>query len=710
MPITNDLLNIATSGLRTQQQLLQTTGNNIANVNTEGYVRQRTVFESEVSGGVGQGYTNRVLDQFALNQLRRDTSIYSELDAYLQKSELLDGVFANAETNLSGSISQFFASLQTAADEPNNMAARSLVLGEGESLLGHFEFLSGYMSNLEKELNFEFDATTERANSLIEKISSLNNQITLTTAANSSGTPGVLADQRDQAILELSELVAINTQNLEDGRTLVYLDTGQALVMQDGTFNMFDINGNPDLMHKQIELLNNSRGVSIKLPDSEIGGRLGGLFTFRDEILTQSQRQLGQLALALGDAVNQQNHKGLDLDGQLGGDIFKLPSIGGMEFDENSNQNLQMNVRVEAGRSNEITTADYRVTITNVAGGPPSTADLFVEAVNPDGSVVKDIDGNDINFTYTGVETGQGNWISIDDGLQLELPDGAAYAPGDAFLLQPTKYAADLMNMQTTRGEDLALASPIIVNSNISNLGDTEIINSVVTNTTIDATNTDPETSAFTSPAGIQGPGAAPGGTVGAPVEVYFTSANSFELRDSAGTTIVTVSGTNTLENILEQGAAQAGWPAAWSALNDYPGYDFSLQGVPQAGDSFTLSFNTDGTDDNRNGLLLANLDDVDTMRRNASAASGGRNQFTFHEAFSTTVGTIGERVASADIAFGAAEAMQRSSESWYESVSGVSLDEEAANLVRFQQAYSASARVLSTAQTLFDTILSAAR
>ena len=710
MAITTDLLNIATSGLRAQQTLLQTTGNNISNVNTEGYVRQRTSLEAEKNGGVGQSYTSRVLDQFALNQMRRDTSHFSELEAYYDKAQLLDEAFANSDASLSTSISKFFASLQTAADEPNNMAARSLVLGEGESLLGHFAYLSGYTQDLESDLNIEFESLTDRANSLIEKIADINQQIKITQSANVKDTPGVLMDQRDQAILELSELVGLQTQNRDDGSTLVYLDTGQALVMEDGTFNVFSISGDPDPNNKELRLYNGTRGVTINLPDTEVGGRIGGLYTYRDELLNDAQRSLGQISLALADAVNQQNHLGMDLDGQLGGDIFTLPTVAGMEYKDNSNLALRLNSLVEAGRANELTTADYKITINNATAGAPATADLTVEVLNPDGTAVTDINGSPLVFTYNGVNAGPGEWVSIADGLQVELPDAASYADGDAFLIQPTKYAAQYLDMTTVRGEDLALASPIRVSSDINNLGDTIIIGTSVTNTTVDATNTDPDTSAFTAAGSLQGPGAAPGGGVGAPAEIYFTAADTYEIRDSAGTVIVTVAGTNTLENLLGQGTAQAGWPAAWTALNDYPGYDFSLQGIPKAGDSFTLSFNTDGTDDNRNGLALANLENVDTLRRNASVAVGGTNQYTFHAAFSTTVGVIGEKVSSADIAYQAADAMLTHSKNWHESVSGVSLDEEAANLVRFQQAYAASARLLSTAQTLFDTILSAAR
>jgi flagellar hook-associated protein 1 len=89
---------------------------------------------------------------------------------------------------------------------------------------------------------------------------------------------------------------------------------------------------------------------------------------------------------------------------------------------------------------------------------------------------------------------------------------------------------------------------------------------------------------------------------------------------------------------------------------------------------------------------------------------NGGANLVTYHEAYSSIIGDIGGKAASADISLKAAEAMQQQSKDWFDSVSGVSLDEEAANLVRFQQSYSAAARLLATAQELFNTILSSVR
>jgi flagellar hook-associated protein 1 FlgK len=263
-----------------------------------------------------------------------------------------------------------------------------------------------------------------------------------------------------------------------------------------------------------------------------------------------------------------------------------------------------------------------------------------------------------------------------------------------------------------TRPEDLALASPIRADASINNLGDAQIIGTTVSNTFIDNTFAGTAASAFNNAGGIHGPGNSPTGVagVGAPAQIVFTASDEYQVLDSAGSVITVVSGATDLRNLLAQaesvGAGPA-WPAAFSALDDYPGFDLSLQGVPKAGDSFTIGYNTDGLNDNRNGLKLGDLQNQNIMQVNNS---GSGEPVSFHEAYANIVSDIGQKSSSADISLQAAAALKSQSTDWFQSVSGVSLDEEAANLVKYQQSYSAAARLLGTAQTLFDTILSAVR
>jgi flagellar hook-associated protein 1 FlgK len=700
-----DLFSIASAGIRAQSQLLNTTSNNIANVNTEGFVRERTEFGTQIDGVVDRGTTSRIFDQFAFDQLRRDTSFLAESQAVSESSSIIDDVLASEANSISGSLSRFFESLQTAADEPTNIAARQLVLGQSESLLGQISTIEGFLSDREADINSQITSVVDEANSIIQSISTLNQEIRTTAGIDGTGAPGALLNARDQAILELSELVSIETRIEGDGTTFVSLSTGESLVLQTGTFNLFQLSGDPDIDNPSLSLQASDVDFSIPIREGTTGGEIGGLLEFRNDVLFEAQRDVGQIAVSLAGAVNATNRLGLDFDGQLGGDIFRLPEFQGLNFQDNSSATLAINARFAADGFSDVSSLDYQVTITNTVAGPPAAVDIEVATLNPDGTPATDINGAAIVNTFTGLDAAAGTFLPVIDGLEFEFANGSSYAVGDRFLFQPTKDIVSQIELAISRPEDIALASPIRVQRDNNNFGDASIISTVVTNTTIDNTFADNGASAFDGAGGIQGPGASPAGAggVGAPAEVLFTAANAYDILDSAGTVIASVTGATDLTNIL----GQATFPASFAALDDYPGFDFSLTGNPRAGDRFIIDFNTDGIDDNRNGLNLADLQNQDLLRLNNNIG-GSQNLITFNEAYSVIVGNVGESTSSADIQLQAASALQAQSRDRFDSISSVSLDEEAANLIRFQQAYSASARILTTAQSIFDTILGA--
>lgn len=705
--IQTDIFTIATSGLNAQQGLLNTTANNIANVNTEGYIRQRGALEEQSVGGVLLGNVERVVDKFAQEQYIRDTSALGEAEQYLDKLNQLDNIFASEAISAAEGMSRYFAALQTANDDPNNVAAREIVLAEAEAMVKQFNNLDGYLENSVEVVNQELDDKLEQANDLIAQIAELNTQIKATQFAPQTSGSESVKNQRDKAIVELSELVEVTTQQRTDGSTLVFMSTGQALVLEDGSFNVFSENGNPDPTYKDLELrVAGKENITIPLSDDDLGGQIGGLIRYRDDVLEPNVRELGQIALALTDAMNEQNKLGMDLDNELGTDLFTTPVFGALTYEDNTTT-TGVNARIPDGGGGDITSADYQITIDAVTAGPPDTVDITIALLNADGSAVTDSSGAAITQTVTGVAAAGGTFTTIPAGniggdLELEFPDGAGYAAGDQFLLQPAKEAAGAIAMATNRPEDLALASPIRVESDLNNLGTASVSSITVTNTEVSAGT---DGSAFDGAGGIQGPGASPhGGGDGAPTTIVFTAADSFEVRDSAGTVLATVNNATSLENLLQQAAATP-WDAGFTGQDDYPGYDLSIEGVPQAGDTFTIAYNTNGFNDNSNGLELAALQEADTMLR---GNDGNSTQVTFHEAYAGIVTDIGSKTASANVEYDAAVAMERLSKEWMDSVSGVNLDEEAADLIRFQQAYAASARVLTTAQSLFQTILGA--
>ena len=709
-----DLFTMATSGLNASNKLLATTSNNIANINSEGYVRERTEFTSRVGGGVDFGFTDRVLDVFAQNQLRRDTSLVGEHQAFNDRVSGLDNILASEANSISASMTRFFGALQTATDDPTNMPSRDAVIGEAQGMLNRVNQLGEFLRVKEQETELQIQNSVKTANALVAQIGKLNEAIQVAKGNTNVDTPATLLNQRDKAILELSALVDIEVRtgsNAGHG-VVVNLKSGESLVLADGAFNVFAIGGDPDYTNRDLTLQTNyappKRNTTINIIEQNLGGALGGIYRYREQVLEPAQRNLGKLATVLADTLNTQNRQGMDLDQQLGSNIFKIADFRGINYPTNSNLSLGVAGRIREGASGDITSNDYKITVLSAPAGSPPSFDVEVAAVKTDGQPELDRDNNPITQILT-VSAQQGTYNASIGGIELEFGNGSAYAIGDAFLIQPTRVAAANLTLATTRAEDLAFAKPLRVDTSINNLGDAQLTSTTISNSVVDLSFANSNASAFTGNFSLQSAAQSPSPTFGAPVKVRFTAPDAYEVLDSANQVISSVSGASDLNNLLAQ-AKNSGvpaWPTEFSALNDYPGYDFSLQGRPLGGDEFTLQYNTNGFNDNRNAVEMARMQQQGFVR--LSNAEQG-NKATFNEAYASLVGQVGSASAGSKIDLEAAKVMQIQSSDWFESTSGVSLDEEAANLIQFQQSYAAAARILTTAQQMFETILQVAR
>lgn len=666
------LLNIASAGVRSSSELLQTTSKNITNVNTEGYVRERTEFTTMVDNQVGRGETYRLLNEFAQSQLNRDTSNKSFFDQFVTEANRVDTIFSEESNNLSTGINSLFNNVQEALNQPSSSVARSLVMTDAQSLVDQMDRLSGIVLEQQSIVNEQLEIFSEEANSLIQNINTLNQEIAVVNGTNNASDASSIYNQRDLAIRELSELVDIETLDGPNGEKLVFMGSGESLVMENGTFNLFSLSGDPDPNFKELTLdVNGGKAVPLEIDATKLKGKIGGLLAFRDDILVPAQNQIGQMGLAIADAFNEQNKLGMNANGELGGDIFNIPTVGGYAYQENTGS-ASLTATLEAGKGSELPASDFIVTYTANAnevsiqpidnkGEPLGSASL---ATIPPSGV---IDSDDI---MNGGES---------FGLQINVTGSGI--EGDQFQIKLNSEAATSISLATSRGEDLALASPIRTANSIDNTSTATISEGEVTSVTSGGFNS------------------APGLTNGEITLVKAAGTNDYLISDGNGTNVPI-----TIVPPAEGALSQAGPPY------DSYGFDFDIEGTPATGDTFTLEFNEGGFDDNRNGLKLADLQNGELVRKNVVTTATADNHDTFNQAYSGLVSDIGVVTGQAITSASAFNALAEQSEAWYESLSGVNLDEEAANLLRFQQSYSASAQVLAAAQEVFDTLLSAAR
>lgn len=148
--MSDNLLKIGTSAVLANATLLNTTSNNIANINTPGYVRQRTEFEAQQFGlGVGRGTTERLVSEFTLKQMRRDTSNYAFSQQYVSEANRVDALFSNPANSIATGMNDLFAQIQTANNDPTQLSNRQLIIGSAQALLDRFEGMSNLILDQE---------------------------------------------------------------------------------------------------------------------------------------------------------------------------------------------------------------------------------------------------------------------------------------------------------------------------------------------------------------------------------------------------------------------------------------------------------------------------------------------------------------------------------------------------------------------------------
>jgi flagellar hook-associated protein 1 len=673
--MSDNLLRIGTSAVLANNSLLNTTGNNIANINTPGYVRQRTEFEAQQFGlGVGRGTTERLVSEFTLKQMRRDTSNLAFSSQFVSEANRVDSLFSNPANSIATGMNDLFAQIQTANNDPTQLANRQLIIGSSQALIDRFDGMSNLILDQEHHVNKQLDIYVTEANDLIKQVAAYNKDIAAYGTGASRPVPLDLLDKRDNAILKLSEMMEVTTLDAANGEKLVFMAEGQSLVVEQGNFQLFTLRGEPDPSRKELQLLLNSkssvvRNVNVK----EIGGKLGAVVAFREDILDPAQRQLGQLALTIADSMNQQNKLGMTLNGVLGQDLFNLPSFTALNF---SGSIGALSYNIEPGKSGQLPATDFKVTINSTA---PAAGEVLVQALDAKGNVIPGSDKIISGLDFTSDVSLSAADSPDGDLFGLELTISSTSVAGDKFLLNPLNSAARQLDMATNRAEDIALASPVRGTFDNTNLGNGRVEQLKVTDTTSPFIANEPYT-------------------------VTYTASNEFEIRDNTSAVIGTATfNSNNYNNVLAN--------VSPASLAGSLGFDFSISGQPKLGDSFTLEFNQDGINDNRNGLVFADLQNAATTRRSAEATvSSAINKYSFNQTYATMVGSIGERTRQARTSEEANSAILTQTTLWYESLSGVSLDEEAANLVRFQQSYAAASKIISTSQTIFDTLLQAVR
>jgi flagellar hook-associated protein 1 FlgK len=644
------LISVGTTGIRAAQLGLLTTEHNITNANTPGYSRQRIVQTTNSPVLSGAGFLGQGTNVSTIERLYSQNLVNQVNTAQTNVGELEEYYtqIKQIDNLLADANSGLSPALQDFFRGIQSVAANPSQLAARQSMVSASEALVARFQSMENRMNELYEGVGAEIKSTVDTINSYAQQIAelnqrIVLAQAAGNLPANdLLDQRDQLVTDLNKLIEVKARVDSDGSYNVFYGNGQQLVVGNQVTKLVAQASYADITRMAVGV--QTPGGVQELPESLItGGSLAGLLKFRSETLDRTTNDIGRIAATLTLTFNAQHALGQDLLGQ---------SAGGV-----------------AGSfvPNFFTVSQPQVIANSLNTGAGSVAANFVNATaGASGGFYTNLTNSDYRLTYDGTNytltrlsdnqawtnasiAGLSATVSPTEGFNLS--SAGAINAGDSFTLSPTRYAA----------RNIALSAAVAADPRL-------IAAAIPVRTVAGSVNT--------------GSATVTAGTV----------STGYSLA-ALPVTITYNSGTNQLTGF-------PGGPVAYVATGttvSFNGISLDISGVPSNGDTFEISSNTAGVSDGRNALALGKLQTQNTV------AGGSAN---YQVAYARLVSDVGNKTREIQVTGDAQTALLKQSQDARDSLSGVNLDEEAANLLRYQQAYQASAKALDIGSKLFDVIL----
>lgn len=661
-----NLYQTGVSGLLAAQQQLATTGHNIANVNTEGYNRQVAEQQTSVglfNGGnfIGSGTyvsdVTRIYNQFSYKEQLFSQSNKGNANSLHTDLNQLNEIMSFSGESINNSIDKFYQTINSIADNPSDLGLRSIALSQAGILASDFNTLNDNIDQLESSANGEIAQTANQISRISTELAKINEQILFGDALSNAGQANDLLDRRDHLITELGEYTSVNTVTDKNGVMTVMIGSGNTLVAGITPLSVEVVAGDPDPNFTGIELVGpNSR---IALNGDTLGGSLAAKFEYRNEHLAELRSEINRLSMAISNTLNEAQADGLDLNQQQGVNIFT---------DINTTALMQGRVLTPSDNAGSVAAS---VEITDVSLVPTDEFKIDYDGANYVMTNLNDMSQQTLTLTPPNTyDTGLGFSFIIDSGTPTA---------GDSFIVRPTENSAALMKVTLQDGAGIAASTAVEIEASQNNVSDgaMNIINvydPVAAQTYVNTTNSE------------------------ITVDVYESAPGTYSYRifDSANPPPAPTIATGTF---AAGSTAQVDLPPLPSA----PAFQIEISGNPTgqgalAREEFYIK-DAFGIGNGSNATLMA-------LTQERGVINGGRESFSQSLAISTA--DVGSKAKSAELVADTAEALYTQAYNRMQTTSGVNLDEEAANMLRFQQAYQASSRIISVANTIFDTLLAA--
>ncbi len=527
------VLNIGTRALMANQVVLQTAGNNIANVNTPGYSRQTAVLQTVQGQFTGGGYVGkgvevstiqRTYSEFLTRQAALAGAISTGDATRADKLKQLENIFPGGATGLGAAINDMLNAFSDVASAPTDLTARTVALTRVSETAARMRSTSTNLDDLQAGVAQEIEQKISAINNLASNIAAVNDKIA--RAQGNGQTPNDLLDQRDQLVRDLNRYVQTSSIAANDGTVGIFIGGSQALVLGSTAAALSVVSDNfNDPLKTKIAI--NRSGLSVTMDEAMLGGgEVSGLLRFQNTDLAEGRNLLGRLTLAVSTSMNNQHQLGLDLDGNVGGNLFTPISFGAGNI-----------LQPAAPATLNTGTATLGLSISDVTQFAASDYEVNFTAATS-GNITRKSDGVVTAFAAVPITL---------DGLTFNVTAGTA-AAGDRFLIKPYTTSASNISAEFSSPRALAVASPVAGQMGTSNTGSLQLASL--------AARTNPPTNV--------------------PVTLTFTGSNSYT-RSDTGATVYTYTSGQPIEGTVPATTPLSQW-------------SLSLQGTPKAGDTFTVA------------------------------------------------------------------------------------------------------------------------
>lgn len=713
------ILSTGITGIQAAQLGLQVTQHNIANVNTPGYNRQFLLQSAGVAQASGSGFMGsgtsvdsirRAYDKYLTEQTFTAQSRVSESETMLSKLSQIDNMFGDASSGLATALQDFFKGVQQVAANPSLVSARQSMISASESLASRFNSMSDRLGELYEGVNGEITSEIEVINSYAAQLADVNGELMRAEAASQQPSNDLL-DMRDQLIADLNKHIKVTAVVDSTGAYNVFVGSGQQLVVGTVVNQMAPLTSGKD-PERIVVGLKGPSGTIQELPENLIqGGSLGGLMSFRSGTLDTATNSLGTIAASLALTFNAQHALGQDLEG-----LNATSATSGFqeEYFQIPAPRVLPNPTAATPNPNAVT-VDFLP-----PSGDPANGGFYTKLTGSDYMLRSD--GSNFTLTrldgtgtaWTGNSIANLNSLIVNEGIKLDetIP---APSPNVDYLIQPTRQTALNIKLNPAIAVDtsrIAVAAPVTSSLDAGNTGSLQVTQGSVSpgyrlDNLAAASGATPAVPTFTYSATTKQfsftvgavPATAP---APAPNSVWVEAKYSDGVPRPPLRVQVPVPGTGTID-WTDSGATLVGinYDVTVDATGNTVtgnGISVSISGQPANGDKFSIGVNANGVSDNRNAVKLAALQVQNTMKDGKS---------TFQGYYASMVSLVGNETRQVKIDFEARSTLLEQSQLARSEASGVNLDEEAANLIKYQQAYQAAAKALEIASKLFDSLLS---